>query len=205
MPRTLSIAKYTLAFMVIAVGFAITFGTLMGGGSSRAYDSVKSINTDPRSILVQSILIETDAATAKPSALPMPGEQLSEAEFIDLLTEADRLRSVENTSIRTPAMLVQHAETGHITVRLGDRVFDAVISPRVIDTKRGAVLRVAIQLQRTDTDSSSTPRALTFETAYTAAPGGTVVLDLADIGLPASRAMLAIRTTLLDPTPTETN
>jgi len=204
MSKAVNIAKITLAFVVIAAGFAFIFGTLMGGGSSRGYDALKGINTDPRSIFVQVILIETDAITVQP-ALPKPGDQLSNADFATLVEETDRLRAVENTSVRTPAMLVQHAETGSITIKLGDHVFDAAISPSVIDTKHGSVLRIAIQIQRTDTDSSATPRELTFATAYTAAPGSTAVLDLAGLGLPGARAVLALRTTLIDPTPTETN
>lgn len=204
MSKAVNIAKFTLAFLVIAAGFAFIFGTLMGGGSSRGYDTLKGINTDPRSIFVQTILIETDTFTAQP-ALPKPGDQMSDADFASLLASADRLRAIENTSVRTPAMLVQHAETGSITIKLGDRVFDTAISPSVIETKHGSVLRIAIQIQRTDTDSSATPRELTFATAYTAAPGSTVVLDLAGLGLPGSRAMLALRTTLHDPTPTETD
>lgn len=205
MSKAITLAKFTLAFVVIAGGFAFILGSLMGGGSSRGYDALKGINTDPRSILVQAVLIEADAITAQPAALPAPGVQLTDAVFTGLLAEADRLRDAEGARIRTPALLVQHAETGSITVKLGDRIFDAAVSPSVIDTKHGPVLRVAIQIQRTDTDSAATPRELTFATAYTAAPGNAVVLDLADLGLPGTRAVLALRTTLFNPTPNAAN
>lgn len=205
MSKAINLAKLTLAFVIIAGGFSLIIGSLMGGGSSRSYDALKGLNTDPRSILVQAVLIETDASTAQLVALPAPGVQLTDAVFTSLLTEADRLRNAEGAHIRTPALLVQHAETGSITVKLGDRIFDAAVSPSVIDTKHGPVLRVVIQIQRTDTDSAATHRELTFATAYTAAPGNTVVLDLADLGLPGTRAVLALRTTLIDPTPKATN
>jgi len=205
MSKSINIAKFTFAFVVIAGGFAFIFGSLMGGGSSRAYDALKGLNTDPRSIFVQAVLIETDANTAQLAALPTPGTQLTDAAFTGLLTEADRLRDDKGARIRTPALLVQHAETGSLTVKLGDRIFDASVSPSVIDTKHGPVLRVAIQIQRMDTDSDATLRELSFATAYTAAPGNTVVLDLAGLGLPGTRAVLALRTTLIDPTPKATN
>lgn len=205
MSKAINLAKLTLAFVVIAGGFSLIIGSLMGGGMSRSYDQLKGINTDPRSIFVQAILIETDANTVQLAALPAPGTQLTDAAFADLLTQADRLRGTEGARIHTPALLVQHAESGSITVKLGDRTFDAVVSPSVIDTKYGPVLRVAIQVQRTDTDSGATPRELTFATAYTAAPGNAVVLDLADLGLPGTRAVLALRTTLIDPTPKAAN
>ena len=75
----------------------------------------------------------------------------------------------------------------------------------MIETKHGDVLRVAMQLQRTDEDTSATPREMTFSTAYTSAPGGMMVLDLAGIGEAGSRAVLALRTTLIDPTPRDAN
>jgi len=205
MSKAITLAKFTLAFVIIVGGFSLIIGSLMGGGSSRSYDALKGINTDPRSIFVQAVLIETDTNTAQLAALPEPGVQLNDAAFADLLAGVDRLRAAEGTRIQTPALLVQHAETGSITVKLGDRTFDAAISPSVIDTKHGPVLRVAIQIQRTDTDSTATPRELTFATAYTAAPGTALVLDLADLGLPGTRAVLALRTTLIDPTPKAAN
>lgn len=205
MSKAITLAKFTLAFVVIAGGFSLIIGSLMGGGMSRSYSELKGINNDPRSIFVQVVLIETDANIAQPAALLTPGTQLTDAAFTDLLTAADGLRDDKGARIRTPALLVQHAETGSITVKLGDRIFDAAVSPSVIDTKRGPVLRVAIQIQRIDTDSAATPRELTFATAYTAAPGSTVVLDLAGLGLPGTRAVLALRTTLIDPTPSAAN
>jgi len=206
MSKAINLAKLTLAFVIIAAGFSFILGSLMGGGVSRSYDALKGLNTDPRSILVQAVLIEADDINAQPAALlPAPGSQLTEAAFNVLFTDADRLRDTGDARIRTPALLVQHAETGSIFVKLGDRSFDAAVSPSVIDTKHGPVLRVAIQIQRMDTDSAATPRELTFATAYTATPGNTVVLDLADLGLPGTRALLALRTTLIDPTPVAAN
>lgn len=203
MSKAINIAKFTLALVIIAGGFSIIIGSLMGGGYSRSYDELKGINKDPRSVLVQAVLIETD--TVEPVALPAPGAQLTDTDFAGLITEAGNLRSSGVARIRTPAMLVQHAETGSISVILGDRTFDASVSPSVIDTKHGPVLRVAIQIQRADTDSSAAPRELSFATAYTAAPGSAMVLDLADLGLEGSRAVLALRTTLIDPTPVSSN
>ncbi len=205
MSKAATIAKLTLAFVVIAAGFSFIIGSLMGGGYSRAYDELKGINSDPRSILVQAVLIETDAGAATPAALPLPGERLTGTAFTELLTEAHALGTNEGARVPTPALLVQHAETGSLSLKLGDRTFDAAVSPSVIDTKHGPVLRVAIEIQRTDTGSDATPRSLSFATAYTAAPGGAVVLDLADLGLAGSHAMLALRTTLCDPTPAEAN
>lgn len=205
MSKAIHIARFTLAFVIIAGGLSLIIGSLMGGGYSRGYDEMKSINKDPRSILVQAVLIETDALAVQPDALPAPGAQLDDAAFSSLLAEADRLRLNESARVRTPAVLVQHAESGSITVKLGDQTFDAEVSPSVIDTKHGVVLRVVIQIQRLDTDSAATPRELHFATAYTAAPGGAVVLDLADLGIPGTRAVLALRTTLTDPTPQSSN
>jgi len=206
MSKVITIAKLTLAFVVIAGGFSLIIGSLMGGGFSRSYDELKGINTDPRSILVHAVLIETDDITSSPVAFPDHGSHMTNAAFTDLLTKIEGLRAkADFPRVRTPSMLVQHAETGSITVKLGERVFDAAVSPSVIDTKHGPVLRVAIQIQRTDTDSAETHRELTFATAYTAAPGSAMVLDLADLGLRGSRAVLALRTTLTDPTPAESN
>jgi hypothetical protein len=205
MARLITLAKGTAAFLIVAVGGSFIIGSLMGGGFSRSYDELKGLNTDPRSVLVQGVLIEVDSAAAQPAALPAPGSALTDAAFNGLLAEADRLRAGGAARVRTPAVLVQHAETGSITVKLGDRTFDAAISPSVIDTKHGPVLRVAIHIQRIDTDSADTPRELTFATAYTAAPGGAVVLDLAELGLPGTRAVLALRTTMSDPTPRASN
>ena len=205
MSRVMNIAKLTFAFVVIAGGFSIIVGSLMGGGSSRVYDKVRGINTDPRSILVQSVLIETTPGGVLPAEIPEPGECLSDAEFRKLVSEADELRSDNGVRVRTPAMLIQHGESGAITVNYGDRIFEADVSPSVIDTKHGPVLRVALQIVQSETDSSQTPHAMNFATAFTTAPGNAVVLDLAGIGEPGSRSVLALRTTLSDPTPTPPN
>ncbi len=204
MSKAISIAKFTLAFVVIAAGFSFIIGSLMGGGLSKRYDEMKGVNDDPRSILVQAVLIETESV-ARPTFLPAPGAQLSDTAFSGLVSEAQGLRAAGNAQVRTPAMLVQHAESGSVSIKLGDRTFEAAVSPRVIDTKTGPVLRVALQIRRVDADSSATPRELGFTTAYTSAPGGAVVLDLAGMGLPEIRAVLALRTTLIDPTPTDAN
>lgn len=205
MSKLINLAKFTVAFLVIAVGFSLIFGTLMGGGSARGYDAAKRLNDDPRSIFVQTVLIESDAGIIQPDAITSPSVQLTETAFSDMLDAAEQLRSVEGARVRTPAMLIQHAESGTLAIRLGDRVFEADLSPSVIDTKKGPVLRVALSISRTDTDSSATARALSFSTAFTSAPGAVVVLDLADLGIEGTRATLALRTTLHDPTPTANN
>lgn len=56
-----------------------------------------------------------------------------------------------------------------------------------------------------DTDSSNAARSLAFETAYTAAPGSAMVLDLAGMGDAGTNARLAILTSLIDPTPRTAN
>lgn len=205
MSKVINIAKLTLAFVVIAGGFSLIIGSLMGGGISRGYDEIKGINKDPRSIMVQAVLIETDPGQEAPMTLPPTGAALSDGSFRELVAEADRLRVSGEARVRTPALLVQHAETGRVTITLGEHAFDAVFSPSVIETKHGDVLRVAMQIQRTDEDTSATPREMTFSTAYTSAPGGMMVLDLAGIGEAGSRAVLALRTTLIDPTPRDAN
>lgn len=205
MSKVINIAKLTLAFVVIAGGFSLIIGSLMGGGISRGYDEIKGINKDPRSIMVQAVLIETDPGQEAPMTLPPTGAALSDGSFRELVAEADRLRVSGAARVRTPALLVQHAETGRVTITLGEHAFDVVFSPSVIETKHGDVLRVAMQLQRTDEDTSATPREMTFSTAYTSAPGGMMVLDLAGIGEAGSRAVLALRTTLIDPTPRDAN
>jgi hypothetical protein len=205
MSKVINIAKYTFAFVVIAGGFSIIIGSLMGGGASRSYDKMRGVNSDPRSVLVQAVLIETDTQGVASIELPAAGARLSDAAFAELLSDAGDLRDSGEARVRTPAILVQHEESGGVTVKLGDRVFNADISPSVIDTKHGPVLRVALQINRIDSDSSATPRELSFATAYTTAPGSTVVLDLAGLGLDESRAVLALRTSLSDPTPTENN
>ncbi len=205
MSNMFTIAKFTLAFVVIAVGLSLIAGTLIGGGSSRGYDAMKAVNKDPRSIYVQAVLIETGADISQDVSLPSPDSKLSDAEFDSLVSQARSVRGVDGVQVKTPAMLVQHGESGNITVQVGDRSFDASVSPRVIDTKRGAVLRIALQIQREDTDSSSAPRELKFSTAFTSAPGSVVVFDLAGLGIESSRAVLALRTTLIDPTPVASN
>lgn len=203
MSKVINIAKLTLAFVIIAGGFSIIIGSLMGGGSSRGYDALKGINNDPRSVFVQAILVEADANTVGTGLFPAPGAELTDSAFTSLLSEADSVRAEKGMHVRAPALLIQHAETGSLTVQVGDRIFSADVSPRVIDTKHGPVLRIAIQIQRTDVDSSDASRKLEFSTAYTTAPGNTVVLDLAGLGLPGTRAVLAVRTVLSDPSPAE--
>ena len=205
MTRLVTLAKGMTAFLIVAVGGSFIIGSLMGGGFSRGYDDLKGVNNDPRSVLVQAVLIEADQAVPATSpfdaGLPAPGETLDTGAFNALLANAERLRDGDAARVRTPAMLVQHRESGTVSVKLGDRTFDAAVSPSVIDTKHGPVLRVALRLRRADTDSADTARHLAFETAYTSAPGAAVVLDLADLGAPGARAVLALRTTLIDPTP----
>jgi hypothetical protein len=201
MARLITLAKGTLAFLIVAVGGSIIIGSLMGGGFSSRSDYEKSVNDDPRSVLVQAVFVESDQAAGPGPELPAPGQSLDQAAFAALLTGAERLRAAGAARVRTPAMLVQHRESGTVSVKLGGQTFDAAISPSVIDTKHGPVLRVALRLQRADTDSADTARHLSFETAYTAAPGAAMVLDLADLGAPGTRAVLALRTTLIDPTP----
>lgn len=206
MSKAINLAKLTLSFLIIAGGFSIIVGSLMGGGSSRSsYEKARGINNDPRSILVQAVLLETDTNGVEPATLPAPGATLTDSAFNNLMSDADELRAAGEARVRTPAILIQHAESGSISVSLGDRTFDADISPSVINTKHGPVLRVALQIHRVDTDSSVTPRGLSFATAYTSAQGGAVVLDLAGLGVPGARSVLALRTTLIDPTPVATN
>ena len=205
MSKAIPLAKFTLAFIIIAGGFSFIIGSLMGGGISRSYDAIKGINNDPRSILVQAVLIESDQTSEPIASLPMPGESMSDSAFRELMSEADRMRMDEAVHVRTPAMLVQHAESGHLSLKLGDRSFDAAISPSVIEIKDKYVLRVAIEIQRAQTDTSDTPSELIFTTAYTSAPGGAIVMDLGDLGMPGSRSVLAMRTTLVNPKPTDMN
>ena len=205
MSKAIPLAKFTLAFVIIAGGFSFIIGSLMGGGISRSNDAIKGINNDPRSILVPAVLIESDQSSAPIQSLPMPGESMSDTEFRELMSEADRMRTNGGMHVRTPAMLVQHAESGHLSVKLGDRTFDAAISPSVIEIKDKYVLRVALEFRRAEMDSSATPSELVFTTAYTSAPGGAIVMDLGDLGMPGSRSVLAMRTTLVNPKPTETN
>ena len=205
MSKAINIAKFTFAFVVIAGSVSLIIGSLMGGGFSSRYNELKGINDDPRSIFVQAILIESENIVAEPIDFPEHGTQLTNSAFNDLLEEAGRLRAGDSALIRTPSMLVQHSETGSVSVTLGDQSFDAAVSPSVIDTKHGPVLRVAIEIRRTDTDSAATPREMVFATAYTAAPGSAMVLDLAGLGLPGTRSVLALHTTLIDPTPVASN
>ena len=188
MSKAIPLAKFTLAFVIIAGGFSFIIGSLMGGGISRSYDAIKGINNDPRSILVQAVLIESDQTSAPIASLPMPGETMDDNAFRALMTQADGLRSSGGAHVRTPAMLVQHAESGHLSVKLGDRIFDAAISPSVIEIKDKYVLRVALEISHAEVDSSQTPSELVFTTAYTTAPGGVIVMDLGDLGAPGSRA-----------------
>ncbi|MCR9076538.1 MAG: hypothetical protein NXI07_10915, partial [bacterium] len=92
MSKVINIAKLTLAFVVIAGGFSLIIGSLMGGGISRGYDEIKGINKDPRSIMVQAVLIETDPGQGAPMTLPPTGAALSDGSFRELVAEADRLR-----------------------------------------------------------------------------------------------------------------
>ncbi|RMH28293.1 MAG: hypothetical protein D6692_05470 [Planctomycetota bacterium] len=204
MARLTTLAKGTAAFLVLAVGVSFIIGSLMGGGfSSRSYDDSKRLNDDPRSILVQAVLVESD--TPLPASLPMAGTPVSDAGFKALLSDADALHASGAARVRAPAVLIQHAEQGAIGIKIGDRNFRAAFSPHVIDTKNGPVLRVAMQILRDDTDSSNAGRSLTFETAYTAAPGSAVVLDLAGMGDAGTNARLALRTSLIALTPTAAN
>ncbi|MBO6512781.1 MAG: hypothetical protein JJ974_02300 [Phycisphaerales bacterium] len=201
MSKAIHLAKYTFAFIIIAGGFSLIIGSLMGGGLSSSSKSRGGFNNDPRSVLVQTVLLETDASIPRPVSLPLPGSTMANTEFQELMSETESFRSIDNAHIRTPTMLVQHRETGHLMIEIGNSKFDASVSPSVIDTKNGPVLRVGIEILRSDKISGQTPRMLAFETAYTAAPGSAIVLDLADLGQPGTRSVLALRTTLIDPTP----
>lgn len=201
MAKLTTLAKGTLAFLVLAGGVSLIVGSLMGGGfSSRGYDDSKRANDDPRSILVQAVLVDSEA----PLTLPAAGSAVSDRDFTKLLSDAESLRTTGAARVRTPAVLVQHAETGEITVEIDGRKFNAGFAPRVIDTKTGPVLRVAMRLIRTDADTSGSAEVankLSFETVYTAAPGSAVVLDLTGLSSDGSASKLALRTQLIDPTP----
>ncbi len=204
MTKTWKIAKFTLAFVIIAGGFSLIIGSLMGGGVSRGYDKIMGVNTDPRSILVQSVLIDAQSGALGSMDIPEPGSMLNESSFNKLVSQSNLLRSADGAHVRTPSILIQHKETGTLYVTHQDQRFFTVLSPSVIDTKYGPVLRIALSVHRSESEEGSDDyQEFEFSTAYTSAPGGAVVFDLADLGVPGSRAMLAVRTSLIDPTPNE--
>ena len=86
MSKAIPLAKFALAFVIIAGGFSFIIGSLMGGGLSRSYDAIKGINKDPRSILVQAVLVEADPGALQQAALPMPGDSMSDNEFRELMS-----------------------------------------------------------------------------------------------------------------------
>lgn len=205
MSKSINIARFTLAFIIIAGGFSFIVGSMMGGGSSRVYDSVKGVNNDPRSILVEAVLLQVGSDSSMTYELPEAGVRLTDGAFEELVSEAMSVGMDSGVRVRTPAMLVQHGESGSITLKIGERYFEMDVTPRVIDLKHGSVMRVAMEINSMDTDSSAAKRELAFATAYTAAPGGVTVLDLAGFGEPGTRAVLGLRTTLSDPTPVANN
>lgn len=204
MSKVTSLAKFTLAFVALAAGISFIVGSLMGGGYSRS-EYAKGSNNDPRSVLVRSILIESESPSVLPPELPAAGNAIDEQSFEALLQAARGPQDADKPAIRSPSVLVQHAETAIISIHVAGRVFEAKISPRVIETKHGEVIRVAIEIDRTDATSSGAERTVAFRTIYTTAPGGSMVMDLAGLGLPGSQAVLAIQTELIDPSPTPPN
>lgn len=204
MSKAINLAKLTLAFVIIAGGLSLVIGSLMGGGFSRS-DYAKGTNNDPRSILVRTVLIESDDSNAMPADLPPAGSVIAGPKFESLQAAARAPKANEGLSVRAPAVLVQHEESAIIAIAVAGRTFNAIISPNVIDTKQGPVLRIAIEIDRSDADSAGAERDMAFKTVYTTAPGGSIVLDLAGLGVPGSHAVLAINATLIDPTPRPTN
>ncbi len=202
MSKVTTLARFMLAFLIIAGGLSIIIGSLMGGGfSSRASEYVKGNNNDPRSILIRAVLIDAENGVPLPSGLPVSGRPIAAADFESLQKAARTEQASDGPAIRAPAVLVQHAETAAISIDLADRSFEAMFAPRVIDTEHGPVLRVAIDVAQSVADSSGAERQRVFQTAYTSAPGGSVVFDLAGLGRPGDQAVLALHTELVDPTP----
>jgi len=205
MSKAINLAKLTLAFVIIAGGLSLILGSLMGGGLGRSSDYAKGVNNDARSILVRTALIEADAGASMPADLPAPGLPIDDRTFESLQLAARGPQAPDAPSVCAPAVLVQHAEAAIISISVAGQQFNATIAPRVIDTKHGPVLRVAIEIDRLDTDSSGAERKTAFKTVYTTAPGASIVLDLAGLGAPGSQAVLALHTSLIDPTPTPSN
>ncbi|MEM9374311.1 MAG: hypothetical protein AAGA55_11785 [Planctomycetota bacterium] len=198
MSRAFSHAKATFAFLIIAGGLSIIIGTLMGGGYGR---SGPAVNDDPRSILVRVLLVESDVPGTMPAELPPAGQRIGD-DALETLQRAAREPLVPDSfRIRAPTVLVQHAESATISVDVAGRQFGVIISPRVIKVRDGHVLRVAIEMERSDAASSGAPRTAVFQTAYTTDSGGSVVLDLAGLGVPGSQAVMALYTELIDPSP----
>jgi hypothetical protein len=191
MARLFTLAKGTVAFLIVAVGVSVIIGSLMGGGFSRL-NEYASLNDDPRSVLVHAVLVDGDAVGGTAG-----GVTLDAAAFRALMERAGTMES--GVMVRSPAMLVQHGETGTVQVTDGVKTFAAGFSPHVIKTRTGPVIRLAVEIKQAETGEAA--RALEFATAYTAKPGATVVLDLAGMGADGNGLRLALRTELMDPAP----
>lgn len=182
-------------FCAVTAAF-VAAGSLMGGGSLRS--SGKSVNTDQRTVLVETLLIERS------------GDSGSDPVFDDLLgvvhpagggrlltaAEFDKARGIASTLsagpgvLRMPALVAQHNETSRTTLVRASGTASLRITPSVLEE---CVVRVSMTISQ-DSGGESSETDLVF-TSRGGAALATETLALGGSGSVSS--ILLVRPTLV--------
>jgi hypothetical protein len=194
------LAKAVALCAIFADGAGLITGVLMGGGYSESGDST---NDDPRSVLVEAVIVDygADSAPAWAAALGdgrTARARLDAAAFAELVAAARAASASGGTVVRMPSALVQHGEEGRIAVTAAGGGFTVSLAPRVL---KDDVLRLAVEAAWDGASSSGDPRKVELSTAFTSDGAGGVVLNLAGAGAEGGGVLLAIRPTLVEPAP----
>ncbi|MEQ8850505.1 MAG: hypothetical protein RIB32_01835 [Phycisphaerales bacterium] len=184
-------AKAVGLFTLLAIGAGITLTIMTGGG----YRSGPSLNTDPRSILVEAHLISYRSTEGWLDAAVSPADHALDAPTFDaLIAGAIAAQATGATEVRSPSMLVQHKSEGSITAFAEGRRFEITLRPAVVDDD---AIRVSLQTSWSGPTLDADNADCTLATAFTSDGSGGIVLDLT--GVPGvGGLLLALRPTLID-------
>lgn len=187
--------RSVLLFCVLTAAF-IGAGLLMGGGSSRGYDSP---NDDPRTVMVEVLQVDrfgfAEDDTVYDELLGIlngDGEprMLTSAEFRQMLEIAARLPDDE-MEVRTLSLVAQHNETSTTTSKSSDMSEESfAIKPSVLDDD---ILRLTVAITHAFDDN-----ATGAELVFTIKDGTAVAVQtLAFRDYDTVSSILAIRATVV--------
>jgi len=182
----------------VGVGAGAVFMTLSGGG----YPSGPSKNDDPRSVLVESVIVSYDAGADL--GLPVGAgtgtrARLSGSAFEEFVAAVSAAGASEGVSVRSPGAIIQHEERGSIQIETPGGSFEVTMAPMVLEE---GVIRLAIDASWAGEHAGGDGRSVGFSTVFTSAGGG-VVLDLSGVSgsdLDGGGLVVAMRPELIDPT-----
>jgi hypothetical protein len=190
------VAKAVGLCVLIALGGGLIAGLMMGGGYS---GSSNRFNDDPRSVLVETIIVEYEASAGTAWAEVLGPSRAARTEldaraFGEFVAQTRAAAAKGEAVVRMPSAIVQHNEQGKLLVKGPHGEFAMNLAPRVL---KNDVLRIAIETQWDAQSSSGDPRRVELSTSFTSDGSGGVVLDLAGAGRDGGGIILAIRPTLL--------